>query len=72
MAGVLANLVRFTKLNRYLFLTEGIVISLWKKENGGAVSLLIIFYATALFNDMYTCACPVLKHSVKLKLASYT
>ena len=42
-AGVLANLVCLTKLNRY---SKGIVTVLWKKENGGAVSLLIIFYAT--------------------------
>ena len=44
---------------------------LWKKENEAAVSLLIIFNAMALYNDVCTCMCTVLKCSVRLKLAIY-
>ena len=52
------------KLKWYLLLTKGIVTVLWKKENGGAVGLLVIFYATALYNNvcahMHVCCVKVL------------
>ena len=44
---------------------------LWKKENDAAVSLLIIFCATALCNYLCTHIHTVLKCSVKSKLGSY-
>ena len=65
MAGVLANFVCLSKLNCYLLLTKDIITVLWKKENGGAVSLLIIFYAMTLYRNMctYMCALYVKVHS---------
>ena len=52
------------KLKWYLLLTKGIVTVFFKKENGGAVGLLVIFYATALYNDvcahMHVCCVKVL------------
>ena len=60
--------MRLNKLNWYLLLTIGIPV-MWKKENEAVVSLLIIFYAMELYNNVCTCMRTVLKCSVKLKLA---
>ena len=58
------------KLKWYLLLTKDIVTVLWKKQNGEVVCLLVIFYATALYNNVCAHMCAVLRCSVKLKLAS--
>ena len=47
-------------LNWYVLLTKGIIV-LWKKENEVSVSLLVKFYAMALYNDVCTCVLTVLK-----------
>ena len=47
-------------LNWYLLLTKGIIV-LWKKENEVLVSVLVKFYAMALYNDVCTHVLTVLK-----------
>ena len=60
--------MHLTKLNWYLLLTKGSYHdSTVKERNKVAVSLLIIFYATALYNDVCT---HMHAHCVKV-LASY-
>ena len=47
-------------LNWYVLLTKGIIV-LWKKENEVLVSLLVKFYAMALYDDVCTCILTMLK-----------
>ena len=47
-------------LNCYVLLTKGIIV-LWKKENEVSISLLVKFYAIALYNDVCTRVLTVLK-----------